>query len=461
MNKFNKMTISSKITLIYTCLFSVVLIIISCFIIGNTWIYYNSASKNEMEAVADKVENYILSGGEITRDSLKNVIDNKYIEVRVTTRDNDLNEGTMDRPDLYPKFNFDDLPKDTPPNLKENHFSMKEISQAEYMINHRTFEYNGKMYNIQVFRLFNHEQQMINIFLIVFLLCNIAAVFVAFIFGRYISKKMLKPIRDVTAAADNISINDLQQRIEVPEADDEIRTLIVTFNDMITRLEESFNKQKQFISDASHELKTPIAVIQGYVNLIDRWGKSDEAILKESIDSIKSETEHMNNLVQQLLFLARADNNRGSINKENISLNSIAEDVLKDITVLDENIETKLIADKECEIYGDMHLIRQLMWIFCENAIKYKSDKPLEIIITVGEEAGSAYFSIKDNGIGIDEKSLPYIFDRFFRADQSRNKTIEGNGLGLSIADWIIKTHKASIEVKSKLGEGSEFIVKF
>lgn len=461
MNKFKKLTISSKITLIYTCLFSVVLIVISCFIIGNTWVYYNSVSKNEIREATDNVENYILSGGEITRDNLKSIINNEFIEVKVTTRENDLTTGTMDRPDLYPKFDFNEPPQNLPPDMRENRFSMKEISEAEYMVFHRNFEYNGKLYNIQVFRLFSHEQQVINIFLVVFILCNVAAVFVAFIIGRYISRKMLKPIRDITATADNISINDLEQRIKVPEADDEIRRLIVTFNDMILRLDESFNKQKQFISDASHELKTPIAVIQGYINLIDRWGKSDEAILKESIDSIKSETEHMNNLVQQLLFLARADNNKSNVKKQNISLNTIAADVLKDIAVLDENIETELIADREFEIYADLHLIRQLMWIFCENAIKYHSNNPLEITISIGEENGSVYFSVKDNGIGIDEESLPHIFDRFFRADKSRNKAIDGNGLGLSIADWIVKIHNADIEVKSKLGEGSEFIVKF
>lgn len=461
-NKFKKMTISSKITLIYTCLFSVVLIIISCFVVGNTWIYYNSVSKSEIKTATDNVENYILSGGEVTRDKLKGVVNNKYIEVKVTTRENDLNTGTMDRPDLYPRFDFDDQrQQDLPPNLRENHFSMRQISEAEYMVFHRTFEYNGKLYSIQAFRLFSHEQQIINIFLLIFVLCNIIAVFVAFIIGRYISRKMLKPIRDITAAADNISIYDLEQRIEVPEATDEIRTLIVTFNDMIGRLDESFKKQKQFISDASHELKTPIAVIQGYVNLIDRWGKSDEAILKESIDSIKSETEHMNNLVQQLLFLARADNNKSNVKKENISLNAIASEVLKDIAVINKNIETNLIADNEIYICADLHLIRQLMWIFCENAIKYHSDRPLKITIQVGEKNGAAFFSVKDNGVGIDEESLPHIFDRFYRADKSRNKTIEGNGLGLSIADWIIKIHNANIEVNSRLDEGSEFIVCF
>ncbi len=460
---FKKMTIGSKITTLYTLLFSVVLILISCFIIGNTWIYYNSVSKNEIIQAADKVEQYIMSSGEITKDKINRIVDNNYIKVVVTIRDSNNNESTMTRPDEFPpdiipaNRNWGNIEN----NGKEKNFSIKEISKAEYMFAHRRVNHNNKTYFIDVFRLFNHEQYMINLFLIVFIICNIIAVFLSYVIGRYISNKTLKPIRDVIETADNISINDLAQRIEVPEADDEIKKLIITFNDMISRLDNAFEQHKQFISDASHELKTPIAVIQGYINLIDRWGKSDKEILTESIESIKAETEHMNNLIQQLLFLARADNNKSYIHIENISLNLIAEDVIRDINVLDSNITTKLSVEDDVVISGDYNLIRQLIWIFCENAIKYHSEKPLEITITLGHDNGRPFFSIKDNGIGIDEKSLPHIFDRFYRADKSRNKTIEGNGLGLSIADWIIKNHKAEIKVYSQLNLGSEFIVTF
>lgn len=466
MNKFlfkiKKMPIGSRITAIYTLLFSIILIIISCFILANTWVYYNSISKNEILAAADSVEKYILTGGEITRENLKRVVNNNYIEVKVNTRDNALNTGTMEKPDLYPKMDFNEPPFNIPPdNMRKNNFEMKRILESEYMFAHRVVEYDGKTYNIQVFRLFNHEQSMINLFLIIFIISNILAVIIAYFIGRYISNKMLKPIREITTIADNISINDLKQRITVPETDDEIKTLIVTFNDMIARLDESFDKQKQFISDASHELKTPIAVIQGYINLIDRWGKSDEDVLKESIDSIKYETEHMNKLIQQLLFLARADNDKCDINKETLSLNEIASDVLKDICVLVESVSTELIADKNVNIYGDEQLIRQLMWIFCENAIKYKADKPLNIKITVGEKNTVPYFSVTDNGIGISQEDISHIFDRFYRADKSRNKTIMGNGLGLSIASWIAKIHDAKIFVQSETNKGTEFTVTF
>ncbi|MGN1317638.1 MAG: sensor histidine kinase [Lachnospirales bacterium] len=462
--KFKKLTIGAKITLLYTFLFSIVLIVISCFIIGNTWLYYKSVSRNEIIDATDKVETYIKSGGEITKEKLRELINNNFIEVKVSSSDFNINEGTMAKPDLYPRLDNEvnnHSGKSSFGRINFNDYDIKHISNAEYMFTHRRIFYNGQVYNIDVFRIFNHEQKMISLFLAIFIITNIIAVFVAYIIGRYISKKMLKPIIDITETADNISINDLEQRIEVPEANDEIRKLIVTFNDMIGRLDESFKKQKQFISDASHELKTPIAVIQGYINLIDRWGKSDEEILTESIESIKSETTHMNNLVQQLLFLARAENNKNDIKMEKISLNSIAYDVVKDLTVLDDNINAMVVGDSEVEVLGDAHLIRQLMWIFCENAIKYKKGDSVEININIGFKDNLPYFSVKDNGIGINKDALPHIFDRFYRADKSRNKTIEGNGLGLSIASWIIKTHNANINVVSEENVGSEFIVTF
>lgn len=460
--RFKKLTLGAKITLLYTLLFSIVLILISCFIIGNTWVYYNSVSKSEIIDAADKIEDYIKSGGDLTRDSIRQTVKNNFIEVVVNVKENN-KESVLTKPEDFPE----DMTVPESPDTNNEHdkrgrdFRFRQISESEYMFVHREVYYEGKTYMVDVFRLFSHEQKIIQLFLIVFIICNAVAIFASYTVGRYISRKMLKPVNDVIDIADSISINDLAQRIDVPETDDEIKKLVVTFNDMISRLDDSFKKQKQFISDVSHELRTPIAVVQGYVNLIDRWGKSDEAILDESIESIKSETERMNVLIQQLLFLARADNNRTAMNIEKICLNEVATDVLKDISVINPDVTTGLEANKDVYISGDANLIKQLMWIFCENSIKYHSERPPKIDIIIGERDGKIFFTVKDNGIGIPEESLSHVFDRFYRADKSRNKSIEGNGLGLSIASWIIKSHNAKVEVQSKVGVGSEFTVVF
>ena len=147
---------------------------------------------------------------------------------------------------------------------------------------------------------------------------------------------MLKPVEEIQQTAERISIEDLSQRIDTSGPDDEMKELAETFNSMISRLENSFQKQNQFISDASHELRTPISVIQGYANLINRWGKSDPTVLEESIQSILAETEHMSQLIKKLLFLAKSDQNRIPVQKEQFCLNELVKEVVKEMEITTE-----------------------------------------------------------------------------------------------------------------------------
>jgi signal transduction histidine kinase len=229
---------------------------------------------------------------------------------------------------------------------------------------------------------------------------------------------------------------------------------------MIDRLESSFQRQNQFVSDASHELRTPISVIQGYANLINRWGKSDPDILQESIDSILSETEHMSALIRKLLFLAKGDQNRMLVQKKLVSLNEIAGEIVKELEILEVHREILFEEKDKVEIWGDPDLIKQLLWIHAENALKYTKDGGL-ITVRVWKDKKNAYVSVSDNGAGISQEHLPRIFDRFYRVDQSRNKGISGTGLGLSIAKWIADSHFGYISVESKEGEGTTFVNSF
>ena len=239
------------------------------------------------------------------------------------------------------------------------------------------------------------------------------------------------------------------------------KELSVTFNSMIDRLEESFEQQSRFVSDASHELRTPISVINGYANLINRWGKDDPEILQEAVNNILEETDHMSVMIKNLLFLAKSDQNRNHVQKQPMSINEAVYDIAKDLSVTDERIEVITeVCDKELIISGDPDLIKQMLWIYTENAVKYSGDKKV-ITYKVYTEGDYACVSVKDNGCGISEEDIQHIFDRFYRADKSRNKEIPGNGLGLSIASWIINTHNGKVEVKSVVGQGTEFISKF
>ena len=239
-----------------------------------------------------------------------------------------------------------------------------------------------------------------------------------------------------------------------------MKELTVTFNSMIDRLDTSFQKQNQFISDASHELRTPISVIQGYANLINRWGKSDPDILQESIDSILTETDHMSALIRQLLFLAKSDQSKLSVQKAQISLNEVAAELVREMEVLDVSPKITFIEENKVDIFADYDLIKQLLWIHGENALKYSGEGG-EIEVKVWKDKKFGYVSVKDNGVGIAEEDIPKIFDRFYRVDKSRNKEISGTGLGLAIAKWIMDSHDGEILVESKPGEGAIFTDKF
>jgi signal transduction histidine kinase len=328
----------------------------------------------------------------------------------------------------------------------------------------RVVQYGGDEYIVQVFRQYSAEQKTLTTFFIVFVIVNCIAIAVAYFTGRYISRRILKPVEDMTKTAKRISINDLQQRIEVPEADDEIKRLAVTFNNMIARLQESFEKQNRFVSDASHELRTPISVIQGYADLIDRWGKEDEEVLQESITSIKAETSNMTMLINQLLFLARGDRSAKSVNKENINVVGVAAEVVKEASMTNADVDIGLeVAEgaENAEIYADFALIKQLLRIFTDNAVKYGNKTDPVVNLKVEKKDDNVYISVADNGIGISEEDKAHIFDRFYRGDKSRNKEISGSGLGLSIAKWIADKHDVDINVESEVGKGSKFTLRF
>ena len=242
--------------------------------------------------------------------------------------------------------------------------------------------------------------------------------------------------------------------------DDELQRLETAVNSLIDRMRESYQQQARFVSDASHELRTPISVIQGYANLLDRWGKEDEKILAESIAAIKSESEHMKRLVEQLLFLARGDSGRTPIRKETFSLNQMLREVYEESEMIDEGHAWRLsLPPEEVAVTADEGLIKQTARILVDNARKY-SESGGEITLTVRRGAdGRVGFSVQDEGVGIAPEDAPHIFERFYRADPARTRQRGGTGLGLSIAKWVVDRHGGTFDVVSRPGLGTRVTV--
>ncbi len=280
------------------------------------------------------------------------------------------------------------------------------------------------------------------------------------IFGKVVVKKMMYPLKEMTQTVENIKENELKERLKTSGAKDELKDLAINFNQLMDRLQSFIERQKQFVSDASHELRTPIAVIEGYANLLDRWGKEDPKILEEGIQSIRDETQNMKALVEKLLFLARSDKGTQKVVMTPINLSDIVRQVIKETSFIDDEHEFICKGDGKVMILGDHHLIKELIRILVDNAIKYTPEGGT-ITLHAIRTSKSVLLSVKDTGIGIAREHLPHLFERFYRVQDARDKSSGGTGLGLAIAKWISDSHGAAMHVSSYEGEGTDLLIFF
>lgn len=257
-------------------------------------------------------------------------------------------------------------------------------------------------------------------------------------------------------AIDMLSPAEDDQKLSTGDA--ELEGLETAVNKLMARMRESYRQQARFVSDASHELRTPIAVIKGYADLLDRWGKTDEKILEESIQAIKDESENMQHLVEQLLFLARGDSGRTPLNVSEFDLSDMMKEVWEESSMIDKGHDYKFESGGSVMVRGDISLIKQAARILIENASKYTPEGG-EIVLKSLISDGHPAFSVQDSGIGISENDLQHIFERFYRADDSRSKQTGGSGLGLAIAKWIIDRHGGRFEIVSRKDIGTRITV--
>ncbi len=246
---------------------------------------------------------------------------------------------------------------------------------------------------------------------------------------------------------------------ELHTGDKDLKGLENAINSLLARTRESYGQQIRFVSDASHELRTPIAVIKGYTDMLDRWGKQDEKILEESIAAIKSETEHMNRLVEQLLFLARGDSGRQKLKFELFSLSDMLREVYEESVMIDAGHEWRLCAADEVIAYGDAAMLKQATRILVDNAAKYTPEGETILIRAQRDDKGAPAIVVQDSGIGIAQSDMAHVFERFYRSDPSRTRQQGGTGLGLAIAKWIVDRHDGYFDILSREELGTRFTV--
>lgn len=342
-------------------------------------------------------------------------------------------------------------------NKEINYNLLIDLNYTKELV--KNLQINDKNLKIVILTDFNDKLFILNIVLIIMLIIGFLVLSTTISLSGNITKKMFMPIKEIIESAKNITGNKLDQRIISSDSYDDLKELSDTFNQMMDRIQSSHDKQKQFVSDASHELRTPISVIQGYINMLDRWGKDDKKILDESIEAIKNESKDMERLVNSLLFLARIDKNTQNLEKEEFRVDELIVELVKETSMIDTNHIIKNSNTENIIINADRALIKQAIRVFIQNSIKYTPENG-EITLDSYSKGNSIYILIKDTGMGISKEDLPNVFNRFFRADSSRAKNTGGVGLGLSIAKWIIDFHGGIIDLRSVEGVGTKVIIR-
>jgi heavy metal sensor kinase len=330
---------------------------------------------------------------------------------------------------------------------------------------------------VQIASSLEEVEDALNTLFLILIIAVPLALMIAILGGQFLAHKALKPVDNITQTARMITSQNLNQRIAPVKMKDEISRLIETFNEMISRLDQSFRQVKQFSSDASHELKTPLTILKGEVEVTLRKERS----LQEYQQTLKSNLEEINRMsqiVEDLLLLSRADVGEIGLNQEDINLSEIFNEVVTQMDMLATSKKLRLFASnhhQDIHMFGDALRIRELFINLIENGIKYteqggairvalsKEYDPLGRNSSGGTEGEKEEFVkivVSDTGIGIAKEDQERIFNRFFRVDKARSREEGGSGLGLSICKWIVEAHKGEIRVESELGKGSSFIVK-
>lgn len=286
----------------------------------------------------------------------------------------------------------------------------------------------------------------------------LVSVIVSFLLSTYFTsplRKMVKTLNNIETA------HKTGLRMPVPKSNDEIYDLAMAFNDMIERMERFITQQQQFVEDVSHELRTPVAVIEGHMNLLNRWGKDDPEVLEESLSASLQEITRMKSLVQEMLDLSRAEQSDFHYKNETCMAKETIQTTVSNFQMLYPDFVFNLDdddLDHSVEVKMYRNHFEQILIILMDNAVKYSRDRK-EVIISASKSYQSVDVMIQDFGEGISEEEIEKVFNRFYRVDKARARHTGGNGLGLSIAQQLIENYHGTINVKSHVDLGTAFYV--
>jgi signal transduction histidine kinase len=441
------LTIRSKITLWYASLLLVLLVIFNVFIYMTISKILYKNTEDLLKSDAHQVFSIIQSEGfDINFDiPYKIIATNTYFVIF------DVNGNTGIKSEILPEIV--NLP------IGQEQLRNVLIDKTNWIVYDTPIQNNSKVIGwIRVSRsLKSLRDTLFNLRIIMFISVPLYGL-LASVGGLFLAKRALQPIDYITKTAQEISKGDLTQRLKLNKTEDEVGKLAVIFDEMLDKLEDSIKKERQFASDASHELRTPISIITAQAEEVLR-GRREIKEYKEAIETVRDESIKMSHIISQLLMIYRSDEGKYKFNFEILNLNMIIEDIVNEFSdvVKANGLSISFKAGNEIKIKADQTLITRLFINIIDNAIKY-SNSGGKINISLSSLNNYAITIIEDTGIGISEKDMPYIFDRLYQVDKSRED--RGSGLGLAIAKWITELHKGEIIAESRLNSGSKFVIK-
>lgn len=446
--------ISWKLTLIYAVIFSVVLVALNAGILFGLRYYLIKQAKSQVENSALSTMKLIFSqeGQEILKNSniLSKVQPMEEMNIKLEDAHGKIISSTS-------RNGLDTIGITSTPGTT----AVVETNDMHLVVRNDPIKQGvSTIAYLQVVYDMRKEYFFIKALFVLMALADAIGVVLSVFTGILISKRILRPIDQITKTAKSISVSDLNSKIEVNETDDELARLAVTFNEMIARLKNSFEKQSRFVSDASHELRTPISIIRGYTDVVDRWGKNDAAVFEESIGVIKRETDNMSVLIERLLFLAKGETGSIRLQAENFDAEVLITEVVNESQLIAPDRLIQYSADKPSGINADRKLIKQMLRAIIDNSIKFTGPGGRINIKFYRQDAKFA-FEVADDGVGIPKEELSRIFDRFYVVDKSRSKEKGGSGLGLSIVKWIVESHNGSVSVRSPETGGTVVAAEF
>jgi two-component system, OmpR family, sensor histidine kinase ArlS len=442
------MKLRNKINLYTAFLFALLLLLI------NITVYYTfsnlildselTTAHKEMEQVSD---NFGKSLGKVPDDSLLR----SYVPIsgmiQIVTEDNQNSPA-------FTSSGQQNLSK-----RKPVYYSSEVSKTAEYEGHQYTFEsmpiilQDGRVANLQITKSMETATNILSILRLVLILVTLLAMIPVLISSRFLSNLITKPVTSMINTMTEIRKSGTFKTIRLEgNSKDELFQMGQTFNHMIELLETNFEKQEQFVSSASHELKTPLTIIESYASLLKRRGLTEPKLFTESIEAIHSEALRMKEMTEQLLMLAR-HHEQWNIELSKVNLNQL---ITQTVNAFKNayNRDIKFSALNEASLYfeSDEKKLKQVLFIFLDNARKY-SDEIISVELGVSND--EIYINIIDRGIGIQESELPMVFDRFYRVDKARSRKQGGSGLGLSIAKEIADAIGIELQLESTVGKGT------